>query len=123
MTIRNFSVTVTTDGSQNASKDTSRIRGYVEAIEYVKNNYTDGVDFTITAKNSGENIWTQVNVNASVKVRPRSATHTTAGVGATYDGTRAVLDRIAIDDEINIALAQGGAAKTGTFIITVDDGR
>lgn len=126
MTIRKYSVTVETDGSQNASKDTARIKGYIESIEYVKANsggYTDGVDFTITAKESGENIWTQADVNASVKVRPRAATHTTAGVAATYDGTRATLDRIAIDDQINIALAQGGAAKTGRFVITVVDRR
>jgi hypothetical protein len=35
-----------------------------------------------------------------------------------------VNDRIALSrDRVKIAIAQGGNGKTGTFIITVDDGR
>lgn len=124
MTVRTYSATVTTDGSGNATAYVPIRSGYIESIQYVKNNYTDGVDFTITAEATGENIWTQTNVNASVTVRPRTATHTTAGVAATYDGTRATLDRIALGgDRVKIVLAQGGASHSGTFKITTDDPR
>jgi len=126
MAIRKFSVTVTT-GTATGSALSPWMSGYIESIQYVKpgsNAFSNGVDFTITSAETGETIWTQNDVNASVTVRPRAATHTTAGVAATYDGTRAVLDRIAVGrDRVSVAVAQGGNGTTGTFIIAVDDGR
>ncbi len=126
MAIRKFSVTPVT-GTATATAFSPFLSGYINSIQYVKdgaNGYSDGVDFTITAEATGENIWTQSDVNAAVTKYPRAATHSTAGVAATFDGTRAVLDRVALSrDRVKIAIAQGGNGKTGTFIITVDDGR
>lgn len=124
MAIRKFTVPVTTNGSGAATAYSPYLSGYIESIQYVKTDFADGSTFTITAEATGENIWTQSSVNASVKTRTRAPTHTTAGVAATYDGTRAVLDRVALGrDRVKIAIASGGDTKSGTFVITVDDGR
>lgn len=123
---RKFTVVATSGADQTGTHYTPWLSGYIESIQYVKagtGGYTDGVDFTITAEETGENIWTDTNVNASEVVRPRAATHTTAGVAALYasEGT-AVTDRIALSrDRVKIVLAAAGASKIGTFVITVSD--
>jgi hypothetical protein len=126
MAIRKFSVTVTT-GTATGENFSKHLSGYIESIQYIKPGsgaFSNGVDFTITAEATGENIWTENDVNASTTRFPRAATHTTAGVAATYDGTRAVLDRIALGrDRVKIAVAQGGNGTSGTFVIAVDDAR
>ncbi len=126
MAIRKFTVSVTT-GTATGTGYSPYFSGHIESIQYVKaqaDNYPDGVDFTITADGTGETIWAESNVNASTVRRPRAATHTTAGVAATYDASVAVLDRIALSrDRVKVAIAEGGNSKTGTFVITVDDGR
>jgi hypothetical protein len=123
MAIRKFTVPVTT-GTATGIGYSPYLSGYIESIQYVKVDYPDGVDFTITADVSGETLWTEANVNAAAIKRPRTATHTTAGVAATLDGTRPTLDRVALSrDRVKIAIAEGGNAKTGTFVITVDDGK
>ena len=128
MTIRKFEVIAASDGSQVGTYYTPYVSGYIESVQYMKDGvtpYTDGVDFTITAEATGENIWTDTNINASEIVRPRAPTHTQAGVAAVYaSGGTGVNDRIALGrDRVKIVLAAAGANKTGTFFITVDDGR
>ncbi|WP_416065412.1 hypothetical protein ACK9YZ_01300 [Rhizobium sp. ZK1] len=122
--MRRFKVPVTTDGSGNATAYSPRIAGKIHSIQYVKdgaNAYTDGVDFAITANDTGENVWTESNVNASAVRYPRAATHTQAGVAALYAaGGTAILDKIGVVDKLKIVLAQGGANKTGLFHILVD---
>lgn len=122
---RKFTVVAVSDADQVGTFYTPYFSGYVESVEYVKavsGGYTDGVDFTITLDATGENVWTDTNINASEVVRPRAATHTTAGVAALYAGTGAVNDRIAAGrDRVKIVLAAAGATKTGTFVITVAD--
>jgi len=123
MAIRKFTVAAVSNASQVGTFYSPYLSGYIESIQYVKTDYTDGVDFTITAEATGENIWTQVDVNAAVTVRPRAPTHTTAGVAALYAaGGTAVNARIALGrDRVKIVLAQAGATKTGSFVITVND--
>ena len=109
-------VSVTTDGSGDATAYTGVVTGRVLQCRYVKTDFTDGVDFTVTAEATGESIWVQSNVNASATVAPRQPTHTTAGVASVYAGTDGVLDHITLaKDRIKIVIAQGGSAKTGTF--------
>lgn len=122
---RKYTVTATSDGDQVGTHYTSWINGYIESVQYVKagsGGYTDGVDFTITAEATGEDIWVDTNINASEVVRPRAATCTTAGVAALYAASGAVNDRIALSrDRVKIVLAAAGANKTGTFVITTSD--
>lgn len=118
--VRRVSVTVTTDGSGDATAYSEPIDfGLLSQIRYVKpgaGNFDNGVDFNITLEATGETLWAENDVNASATRAPRQAVHTTAGVAATYDGTRATLDKIAIaGDRIKVVVASGGAAKTGAF--------
>lgn len=119
---RIFTVPVVSDGSGVATAYSPWLSGFIESIQYLKTDYADGVDFTVTADVTGEAIWTDTNVNAATVVRPRAATHTTAGVAALYAASGAVNDRIALSrDRVKIVLAQAGATKSGSFVITVAD--
>jgi len=114
-------VTVTTDADGAGTGYTPVVTGNVLAIHYVKADFADGVDFTITAEATGESIWAQVNVNASASVVPRQATHSTAGVAALYAAAGvAVLAPVTVAaDRVKIAVASGGDTKSGTFMLIV----
>lgn len=112
-------VTTAADGSATVYSD--YLSGKLSQISYVKTDFDNGSTFTITVESSGQTVWGETGVNASATRAPRQATHSTAGVAATYDGTRAVLDKIAIqEDRIKIVIASGGNAKTGQFVITME---
>lgn len=114
-------VTVTTIADGSATAYSPVITGKLSQIRYVKTDFANGVDFTITSEATGETLWTQVDVNSSATVAPRQATHSSAGVAATYDGTRAVNDMIALaNDRVKIVIAQGGDTKTGAFHIVME---
>lgn len=121
--IRRFIVPVTTDGAGAATVYSPYLSGYIQEIHYLKTDFVDGVDFTLTAEATGETIWTQADVNAAVVKAPRQATHSNAGVAALYAaGGVAVNERIALGrDRVKIVIAQGGATKTGAFHILVAD--
>lgn len=128
MAIRKFTVSGTTHVSAGtATVYSPYLSGYIEAIQYIKpgsGGLSDGSTMTVTAEATGEGIWAQTGVNASAKVLPRTAEHTTAGVAATYDGTYPSLDRIALGrDRVKIAITSGGNSKNFSYVITVDDGR
>lgn len=121
--LRRFTVTATTNGSGAATVYSPYFSGYLHSIQYVKTDFADGVDFTITLDATGQTLWTESDVNAAVTKATRIASHSTAGVAATYDGTRATLVPLAAGrDRVKIVIAQGGDTKTGTFHIMVDDG-
>lgn len=123
--IRKFTVDLTTNSSGAATGYTPYFSGYIQAIQYVKTDFADGVDFTITADVTGESILALTDQNSATIVRPRAATHSTAGVASVYaSGGTAVNDRIALGrDRVKVVIAQGGNVKTGQVIVTVDDGR
>lgn len=123
MTTRRFVVNVTTAADGSYTGYSPYLSGKIHAIHYLKTNFTDGVDFTITAEATGETIWTESNVNAAKACFPRGATHSNAGVAALYaSGGVAVNDKIALGrDRVKIVLAAGGNATTGAFHIIVED--
>lgn len=126
MAIRKFTVPVTTNSSGAAEAYSPYLSGYIEDIEWVKpgSGGITNATFAISAEATGESIWGEASISASTRRRPRAATHTTAGVAATYDGTRAALDRIALGrDRVKIAISGGGNTLAGTFHIIVDDAR
>ena len=112
-------VTTAADGSATAYSPVTT--GTISAIHYVKTDFANGVDFTITAEATGETIWTETNVDATASRAPRQATHSTAGVAALYaGGGSAVLAPISIaSDRVKIVIASGGNAKTGTFHVVL----
>jgi hypothetical protein len=122
MAIKRHVVTLTTDTNGAATGYTPVVSGRVVSIRYVKTDFTDGVDFTITAEGTGETIWTQQDVNASVTVAPRQPTHSTAGAAALYAGSgTAVNDKIVLAaDRVKIIVGSGGATHTGAFHVTVE---
>lgn len=115
-------VTVTTDGSGNATAYSGRRTGKLLNVIYTADGstpYDNTVDFTITVESTAQGVWTESNISASKTVAPRQSTHDTSGAAALYAaGGTAVRDKIAVaEDRIKIALAQGGATKTGTFTL------
>ena len=95
--------------------------GKLVAIQYIKEDYANGVDFTITSEETGQTIWTQSDVNASATKYPLTQACSTAGVAATLDGTRALLVPIALTNErIKVEIAQGGDTKVGAFGFIVE---
>lgn len=124
MTLRKFSVLVTTDAGGAATAYLGPLSGRIEQIGYKKVDFADGVDFTITVEGTGQGVWAESDVNAAVVKAPRIATTTIAGVASLYAAAgTAVQDKIAVSrDRIKIVIAQGGNVKTGTFEVIVDDG-
>jgi hypothetical protein len=119
--MRRYKVTVTTAADGSATAYSPRIAGKLHQIEYVKTDYANGVDFTITGEATGVNLWTEADVNASAVRMPRGPTHSQAGVASLYAATFAVQDKIALaSDRIKIVLAAGGATKTGAFHFLID---
>lgn len=121
--MRRFKVELTTAADGTVTGYTPRLSGRIHSVHYVKTDFADGVDFTITSEATGESIWAESNVNAAKVCNPRAAVHSQAGVAALYAaGGTAVLDYIAIaSDRVKIAIAQGGNAKVGTFHVLVED--
>ena len=109
------SVTVTTV-TATGEGFTPVVNGRVLSIQYVKDDYSDGVDFTITGEETGQNLWTDTNVNASETVAPMQDLHTVAGA-ATTDPARGPV--FIINERISIAIAQGGNGTSGTFHIII----
>lgn len=121
--VRREEVTVTTAADGSATAYTRTVSGKLHSIQYVKTDYADGVDVTITTDKNGQSVWAESDVNAAVTKAPRLATHTVAGVAALYAAAgTAVLDKIAIGaDRFKIVLAQGGNAKSGKFVFILED--
>lgn len=121
--IRRFIVPVTCDSGGAATVYSPYLSGYIHSIQYVKTNFADGVDFTITAEATTEQLWVESNVNAAAVKATRQPTYTQAGVASLYAaGGTAVQERIALGrDRVKIVIAQGGNATTGSFTIVVAD--
>lgn len=116
MHVQIFSVTVTTDASGDATAYSDAVNGLLSQARYVKTDFANGVDFTITAEATGETLWTEADVNSTATRAPRQATHSTAGVASLYAAAgHAVNDLIAVSGRIKIVVGSGGGTKTGTF--------
>ena len=115
-------IAVTTDASGNATAYSPVLTGKINSITYAKTDFADGVDFTITAEATAQNLWTETNVNASKTVAPRQPTHGQDGTASLYAaGGEPVEDKIALaNDRVKIAIAQGGNTKSGTFYVTME---
>ena len=115
------SVTVTTDGSGDATAYTELVTGAIRLAKYVKTDYANGVDITITSEITGQTIWDQDDVNASAAVSPRQPTHDSAGAASLYasGGEPVEGDIVLASERIKIVIAQGGDTKTGTFHFVV----
>lgn len=116
-----YTVSVTTAGDGSATAYSPVATGLLSQIRYVKTDFADGVDFTITAEATGETLWTEANVNASATKAPRQPSHGTDGAASLYAaaGTAVQVPIALANDRVKIVIASGGAAKTGTFHIVL----
>lgn len=114
-------VTVTTDASGDATVYSPVVTGPIRTIRYVKTDFTDGVDFTVTLEATGESVWAESNVNASATRAPRQATHGVTGVASLFAAAGTAVEDliVAARDRVKIVVAQGGNAKTGAVHIVV----
>lgn len=114
-------VSLTTAADGSATGYTPVVTGRISAIHYVKGDFADGVDFTVTAEATGESIWAETNVNASATRAPRQLTYSQTGSSIAYAATFGVYDQIVLArDRVKIVIAQGGDTKSGTFHIVVE---
>lgn len=115
------SISVTTDSGGDAtvySSDT--YNGRIQNVIYTKTDFANGVDFTITTEDTGQNVWVESDVNASATRAPRQPTHDTTGGAESYDGTNPVNDYIWMHNErLKIVVGSGGNAKSGSFRLIV----
>ncbi len=114
MFVRKFTVPVTTASGGGATVVTAPIRGVINRIEYVKDDFADGVDFAISITD-GPGLWTQDDVNASAARYPLIEGH--KADGTTQTG--AFVPVAVADDTVTIAVTNGGDTKSGTFVFTV----
>lgn len=109
-------VALETDASGDATGYTPNITGRVHSISYAKDDYADGVDFTITLESTGESLWTDTNINASERVYPVAP----ANIGSTgAASTIKEVPIVAANDRVKIVVANGGNVTSGTFHVTV----
>lgn len=121
MYVERHEVTITTDASGDGIGYTPDVCGRIISIQYVKTDYADGVDFTITGAKTGIGILAVENANASAVWFPRSQIHDSAdGSGLTWDGTYKLVDAVGVvDEQVKIVVAAGGDTKSGKFYVTV----
>lgn len=123
MAIRKFVIPATVAADGSGTFYSPYLSGKLESIQYVKTDYADTVDFTITADATGETLWTEANVTAAVIKHPRAACHSTVGVALVLtSGNEPVTDKVALSrDRVKIAIANGGVSKIGSFTVTISD--
>jgi len=110
---QSVSVDVTTAADGSATEYTDVIRGKIIAVKYLKSDYADTVDFTITTETSLRNVWVDTNITATETVVPKELNDGTDGADLTgvYDHIRVFNERV------KIVLAGGGDTKSGTFTV------
>ncbi len=114
-------VELTTDADGAATGYTPAVTGRVLAIHYVKDDFADGVDFTVTSEATGQSIWAESDVNASASRAPRQPTHGQDGSASLYaGGGEPVEDYLALaQDRVKIVVANGGDTKSGAFHVVI----
>lgn len=119
MNPRRHRISITTAADGSATAYTSEIVvGRVLGVVYTKTNFADGSTMTLTVEETAQPVWAETGVNASAVRYPRAQVHTGAGVAATLDGTRAMLEPVPVpSSRLKLVIAGGGDAKTGTFDI------
>lgn len=108
-------VTLTTAADGSATGYSEGIGGRVFAITYVKTDFATGVDFTITDENTAENLWTEINQDASITDYPRAIAQGVTGADLTGWYAEPV-----VTGRVKFVIAQGGSVKTGKFYVTFD---
>jgi len=112
-----YTISVITAAGGGATAYFPAAQGRVLRIAYTKVDFADGVDFAITTDKTGQNVWTENNVNASKAICPRQPTHDPAGAASLYAAAGEPVEcHIWVAGErIKVVVTAGGASKSGTF--------
>lgn len=109
-------IPITTDASGDATAFSNPIEGTVREIRYAFTDFAATADFTITDNDTATSLWTESNIaQVSTIRRPIVQAHDTNGVAVTGVYTEPV-----VTGTVKIVIAQGGAAKTGTFRVVYE---
>lgn len=110
-------IDVTTAADGTATVYSNALHGAIVGIQYVKagsGGFSDGVDFDVTLETSGKVVWDEDNVNASKFLKgPVEPASLTSG----SDSTLTELPIFVAGERLKFAITNGGATKTGQFII------
>lgn len=117
-------VSITTDGSGNATVYSPPTFGMVVAVRYVPaavNALDTGASLTITDSGTGLQVLSQSTLGTSSRDWwPRAFTVSTTGVAALFAGGGSnVLDLVPVAGAIKVVVASGGSAKSGTLYFFV----
>ncbi len=114
-------VTIVVSAGGAGTGYTGNVTGRVLAVVYAKTDYADGIDFVITAEDTGEAILTGTDVNSSQPFYPRVGVHDATGAARLYAaGGTAVAEPVAVaNGRVKIVVAAGGVSKTGTFHVLI----
>lgn len=113
--------TLTTDASGDATVTVPINPGnnFIRRVQYVKTDYADGVDLTITDAAS-TTVLSITNMNVAAVYCPMQATHDTAGAASLYAGAGEPVEAlIPVYGSLTITIAQGGNAKTGVIKVWI----
>lgn len=119
--VERHTVTVTTDAAGDATAYTPVVTGRVLSISYVKTDFADGVDFTITSEATGQSLWTDTNINATETVCPMQPTADGTGAASLYAAAGEPVETgiYVANDRVKIVVASGGDTKVGTFHVVI----
>jgi hypothetical protein len=110
-------VSVTTAADGSAEVYSPSLTGRIASISYVKTDFADGVDFTITVEDTGQSLWTDTNINAAETVYPvQPANLGASGAASTLSEVRIAIAR----SRIKFVIAAGGNVKAGAFHIVME---
>ena len=117
------SLTTTTGGA--ATEYTPPVTGRVLYVRYNKTDFANGVDFAVTTELTGQNVWTESDVNSAKTVYPVAYANTVLGVQLTASGALLTSGSaefapiVAANERVKIVIAQGGNTKAGSFDVVV----
>lgn len=116
-----ITVTIETDADGDGIGYTPVVDGRVLSIQYVKDDYDNGVTVDVVGEETGQVIWDQDAVNASAQVAPRQPTHDKLGAASLYAaGGEPVEDYYYVANErIKVTIGSGGNTKSGKFHVVV----
>lgn len=110
-------VDVVTEADGSFTGYTDLVKGRLIKVQYVKTDFADGVDFTITGEDTGQNIWVEINVNAAVTKYLQAQVYD-GDSGAAIVGASAPI--WLNNERIKVVIASGGNAKIGQFVFSVE---
>jgi len=115
--IRTVDVTLTTNSSGAATGYTPPVNGFLLKASYIKVDFADGIDFTITAETNALPILARTDQNTAAIFNPREATHDVLGAASLYAAAGEPVEGLIplANERIKVVVAQGGDTKTGTF--------